>query len=386
MPPQPQDPQDLSANKKGIDPKSILLPKKEIHSPATAQRINAGVLLEQESSATLLPDKEEAPTPEPATPATPKKEREMVQPLQTYQSDIEQLVEKKNVSVVNIAAAEAVRRDVATAEITEEPTPAPQSQSKGSLIKIATVLLGILLLVGAGGALAYVLFLQEKPAATIPNNPDAPFITTDMTEPVILQPGLLSRDPVMRELYETKNHIVLSLGLIARLFPATSATSTDTPPQLVSAQTLLSILAPSIPNELVRTIDPYYYTLGVHAFDENQAFIIFKVDSYSQAYSGMLLWEKTMYNDLTPLFNRTPRPRVGGEEVSTTTPPVQVLRTTFADRVVENRDSRVVQNEAGDILLLWTFLDRSTIVITTNNYTLLEIIARFKDISIVPQF
>jgi hypothetical protein len=100
----------------------------------------------------------------------------------------------------------------------------------------------------------------------------------------------------------------------------------------------------------------------------------------------MLAWEHTMYQDLTPLFARTPRPRINDEEAATTTPPVQVLQTTFSDRVVENRDSRIVQNEAGDILLLWTFLDRSTIAITTNEHTLRELITRFTDISIVPQF
>jgi hypothetical protein len=62
-----------------------------------------------------------------------------------------------------------------------------------------------------------------------------------------------------------------------------------------------------------------------------------------------------------------------------------VLNTAFVDRVVDNHDSRVIQNAAGDILLLWTFLDRNTLVITTNQYTLSEVISRLNTSSLVPQ-
>jgi hypothetical protein len=44
----------------------------------------------------------------------------------------------------------------------------------------------------------------------------------------------------------------------------------------------------------------------------------------------------------------------------------------------------VIQSQSGDILLLWTFVNRNILVITTNESTLREIISRLADPSIVP--
>ena len=107
MPPTPE---------KKPDPASFLLPKKEVSAPA--QRINAGVLLEQEQHAEL-PKTE----PAPASPA-PIADKSEVSPLQTYRSDIEQVVrEGQGVSVVSIAAAEAQRRG-------KEPQKTPEEIAK----------------------------------------------------------------------------------------------------------------------------------------------------------------------------------------------------------------------------------------------------------------
>ena len=40
-------------------------------------------------------------------------------------------------------------------------------------------------------------------------------------------------------------------------------------------------------------------------------------------------------------------------------------------------------NPEGDILMLWTFLDRTTIVIATNESTLREIISRLSQASLI---
>jgi len=47
-------------------------------------------------------------------------------------------------------------------------------------------------------------------------------------------------------------------------------------------------------------------------------------------------------------------------------------------------DARVLQNQYGDVYLLWTFLDRNTLVITTNDATLREVISRLKEAPITP--
>ena len=191
----------------------------------------------------------------------------------------------------------------------------------------------------------------------------------------------------MNDLTSAQAAVNLSLGLIDRLLPAVAST-TPSGQTLVTmdAQTFLSTLAPDIPPNLLRTVTPTFL-LGVHVYVGNQAFLILNVDSYEDAYAGMLAWESSMLADLSPLFAYTPSPHIPEENISTSsavTPADEFLQTGFVDRIVENHDARVLQNSTGDIYLLWTFLDRNTLVITTNDATLREIISRLQNAPVTP--
>jgi len=110
-----------------------------------------------------------------------------------------------------------------------------------------------------------------------------------------------------------------------------------------------------------------------------------------------------MRGDLSPLFSRSPSPRLVAPEpppvfetatstassTGSTTPqavPIEIpfIQTGFVDKIVENRDTRAVLNDAGDLLLLWTFLGRNSIVITTNEYTLREVVSRINVAPTIP--
>ncbi len=363
-------------NRNSIDIDAILLPKK--NPPTSTQRVNAGVLLEQEQSATLLKTTTSAEeisggsSLETGVPA-PAIESE-VPSLQTYKDDIQKLIKKDNVSVVTIAAAEAGRRDVAV------PGAAPAHKPEISLSKVVMIVGGVLLTLGALALVAY--FFRPTPSVPIQDTLPAPFIAIDATT-VVLVGVAPTRSDIVTHVQDAKTTPTLTLGLVGRLLPVT-ATQKGGTQTILSAQTFLSLLAPHIPPDLLRTIEPTFL-LGVHIFDQVQPFLIFKVDSYEQAYSGMLSWEGSMRQDLLPLFEYTPRPHIpeeglGADSTGSTTP--VLLPSGFGDRIVANHDARVLQNNTSDIYFLWTFLDRNTLVITTNQNTLVEIITRAKETSI----
>jgi len=309
-------------------------------------------------------------------------------------------VGEKQVSVVSIAAAEAERRGQKPLE--DQQAPLNQEASRAWMGKTAIVAASIVLLAAAGGIGAYI-FVRSQPVPLAQQSP-APFILVDDTQTVALSPGDLRPD-VMKALVAAKNKVSLSLGLVARIQLAKPTALNDGTLLEVGAPEFLQALAPSIPAQLVRTLEPQML-LGVHSFDENQAFMILKADSYETAYSGMLAWETSMRGDLLPLFNRTPAVRplqtvapvvpVGtstsaASTTASSTPnpapaepaPAQFFVGNFIDQIVENHDARVILNQQGDILLLWTFLDRSTLVITTNDATLREVISRISQSSIL---
>ncbi len=334
-------------------------------------------------------------------PQPPKPEPTLVKPLQTYQGDIESLVGEKQISVVNIAAAEATRRGQKPIEAAQAPLN--QAASRAWLHTAGIIAAGVALLAVAGGVGVYI-FIRMQPVPLAQQSP-APFILVDDTTTVTFKPGDL-RQEIMQALVQAKSNIALSLGLVARIQVAKPTPLNDGTLQEVGAPEFLQALAPSIPPTLLRTLVPQML-LGVHSFDENQAFMILKVDSYDTAYAGLLAWEGSMRGDLSPLFVRTPAVRataqapvvpapvvaVGTSTASstsmasstpaaTTPAPTQYLGGNFIDQIVENHDARVVLNAQGDILLLWTFLDSSTVIITTNELTLREVISRLSQSNI----
>lgn len=393
------------------DPKSFLLPKKEVHAPDTAQRVSAGALFEQEAKAA----QETPATPigavsKPAAPPPPPpKEDSVVRPIETYGADITRMMREGTVSVASIAAAEAERR--ARATVGEPVAPqelSPQTEPSG--MRPVLIIAGAILILCALG-IAAALYWRFAPVPVQTTGGLAPFVAVDDTllVPIGADASHLS---IMANLESARERVNLPVGLVEWLYVGIATTS-GTQPAEMQPSDLLTLLAPDMSQDLARTV--VRYLLGVHSYDENQTFLIMRVDSYQQAYAGMLAWEPYMQRDLAPLFTRTPAAHItdapavvtatttasstaatatttsaaSTTPATTTTPvpvaPAEPVFAHFSDAVVRNHDARVITNSAGDILLLWTFLDRNTLVITTNEYTLGEIIRRVDTTSVIPQ-
>ncbi len=368
---------DQDQENKGVNLNDILLPKKEGRTPASASRANAGVLLEQEQGAQLPKPAPVAPPPAPPKPEGPKDETS-VQPLETYQRDMETVISQKNISTVSIAAAEAERASRSVGGITATPINPRRAMDWKWVLSLVAVVLGVALVLVATGLLAYVL-LRPTPSVVVGKGGSAPFMAIDNTQILVVKPEQFNHATLMQNFESLKEKTSLSLGLVSRLYVVLSSTTIEknSVPPPVSIQELITALAPNIPDSLARTFDPNYYLLGIHVFDGNEPFLILKVDSYEQAFSGMLEWERTMPQELSPVFIGMPRPRTQTElaGVSTTTA-TTVLPTQFKDKIIANHDARALINDQGDTLLLWAFIDRTTLVITTNENTLAELISR----------
>ena len=358
------------------------MPTKEVHAPENAARASAGVLVAQEQSATLLPtvkETEKAIAPAPIAPTSPAPSS-AVEPLQTYQGDVEKYVREKNVSVVSVAAAEAKRTEVKSLRVSN--IMAQTEPLSGHSWRFYTAFIG-----GGAALIALALVLVylvlgrtgQLPISAVPQ---APFIVVDGVTDIPISPGE-SRGETLTNLTQEKGAGALSLGLIEQLRPIVASTSNQNSVTLVDTQQFLALLSPTIPVGLLRTLGPQFL-LGTHSFNSPQPFLILKTDSYEQAFAGMLTWEGTMRQDLLPLFAYAPPAHINGD-MSTTSVQTSLSQNGFSDAIVENHDARVLRNQSGDIYFLWTFLDRTTIVITTNEYTMREVITRLKDAPLLVQ-
>lgn len=141
-------------------------------------------------------------------------------------------------------------------------------------------------------------------------------------------------------------------------------------PQQVTSNKFLEKLATRAPEELIRSIDDIFM-YGIYALSSNQPFIIFKIGYYQNAFAGMLKWEKDMQEDIVSLFVKK-----GQMIEAETTEELINATSSFADAIVKNKDARVLRNESGEIIFLYTFPDKDTLVMTTNADTLEQVTKR----------
>lgn len=222
----------------------------------------------------------------------------------------------------------------------------------------------IILLVGGGiglGAITYNTFTNRnvvEPEATIPT-----FFPVNIQYEV--QSGGLSRQDLMQALVLARDEVALATGDIAHLYLTRNLSGKA---MLFSTFDLFDVLRLRIPDPLTRTLNKQFM-LGVHRKETREPFLVLETSFFENAFPSMIAWEPFMNADLAPLFGQVLE---GG-------PPVTFSPTApspFIDLVINNKDARVLYDEFGDIVLLYVFMDRSTIVITTTRETFLEVSKR----------
>lgn len=246
-------------------------------------------------------------------------------------------------------------------EATERPQPtAPQNKRKLPLL-----LISMLFLVLGAGALygAYLFFFTE----------DTPRVNLGFDTLILAEESIevdittLSGEDLVGTLAREKNNLSTPGDVIVHIKPVeTSAAAGDE--RVVrefAGSFFFERLAPNAPTALARSFGDAYM-LGVFVSGQAQPFLIMKPTFYENAFAAMLAWEKTMRGDLSPLF----RNEAASAFDSNVSP------ADFEDKVIANKDTRVLYNDAGDVILLYSFTSRDTLVITTGEAAFLEILKR----------
>lgn len=271
-----------------------------------------------------------------------------VRSLRTLRGDVETIVRDQRASIVSIAAAESERRGAAGISLIEDPDRALRKRRR-------IVLLGASAFFVLSGALALLLIFTGGQKAATDRRLVAPYFFFTESQ-IALRAGESAEKELLAGLARIREGIALPLGSIAQAYP-TAGTSTVA---LMSAGEFLSRLGGHTPAALERVALPAFM-LGVHVFDGNQPFVLLRIDPYEQGFAAMLEWEPYLLVDLSPFFI-LPAEGPG------------VL--TFTDEVLDNKDIRVARGSGGRAVALYSFLDRTTVLITTNENTMREVISR----------
>ena len=119
----------------------------------------------------------------------------------------------------------------------------------------------------------------------------------------------------------------------------------------------------SLPDELKRSLTEDYM-LGTYKAVPGSAFIVLKIKSYDLARGTLLKTENATISTLfAPLLNKP----VGKA----------LLENKFRDQIIKNVDTRVLTTDSGEVATIYTFADRQTLIIASDEATFTKVLLSY---------
>lgn len=268
--------------------------------------------------------------------------------IRTFQGDIAEALEKQQESLVSIQRAEHLRRGSVGAS---DDTSARNNKTRRESFLL---IFGSLLLFALGTAGAWFGYNEFVRKTTTPATavPASRFLSPN--QETSLDINTSSREALINALFDTTSNV--ALGELRHIVLRKTAGGDRI---LLTTSEFLNILEIRAPGSLLRAFNPLFMfgALG------KSSFLIIKLDSFENAFAGMLVWEKNLAEDLGPLFATAPL-------LKNITP-----ESVFTDITDRNKDIRILVLE-GRSVLLYSFFDNNMLIITDNIETLRTLIER----------
>lgn len=263
--------------------------------------------------------------------------------LKTYQGDIARAISEKKESLLTIKLAEEKRRTY----VAETST-----SSKKIYWLIPTLLCaGILIFVGARFFMKEDVVIETPPVReNIISYDNEVKVEVDSTK----REDLISAITSVKKAQTQSGDQIFSIDI-------RSNTGSSTP-----SDTIMRLFIDPVPEELKRTLEEERLVGIYREGEKGYPFLIFKVNSYENAFSSILSSEKKIEKDFASLLNN----RTSLDEN-------YAVAQEFVDLYVENKDARALKDTFGNTLFLYSFIDTKTLVIAHNEKSLSEIIRRY---------
>lgn len=301
--------------------------------------------------------------------------------LRTYHGDVAEAVKNQQASVFKIALAESKKRNRDGLA-----TTVAETQKKNALY----VFLSAVLILAGISAFVYLFYFAALRSVHVPPDPLKQYmLAADAEERLDITgkaPGAaLSalKDSLAAKSANGRIEVVQPIEMIPNEDP-----KKDPVAALIDAKRFFGMVGGAVPAQLIRSLQNDFI-LGIRGVQGGEPFMILKTTSFDIAFGGMLNWEDTMAEDLEAFLPFPPvAPSVAAPiatSTATTTatttpqqpaPQEENLIFGFTDLIVANRDTRIQKNSDGSTKLIYTFNDKSTIVIATSIETLRELLPR----------
>ncbi len=340
----------------------------------SAQDVVRSFLPDELKKNEIIPDK---PQEKIITHSPEALEKNFLQkPIRTYEGDIAEALAKKKTSVATVAIAETKKKEVIRETKAVEEKKEAAAKGPSYLKPIAYGVTSIFLV---GIAILGVYFFYKK--SSFANRPPEPvklitFVQSIITPEKQIQVSIdgLSSEKIIQKMYAEYTKASPSKNEILELV-LTEKKGED--PVAVSASVFIEKVNLPTPSVLSRALLDRFM-LGAYGEIDGKAtpFIILTTDFFQNAFAGMLAWEKTMQDDLSLLLNYKVKARIEEDLASTTPSTYFGIQGKFVDKQLNNRDVREFISKSGNLLFLYSFIDKDTIILTTSEAALLVLIDR----------
>lgn len=284
--------------------------------------------------------------------------------LRTYSSDMAEAVRTNEASVIKIALAEKNKKEQEQENVKIEGT-------KGK--KIFWVIGGILiLLIAVIGSYYSYQKKKERETPKVEVKEIKTLISFESKTTIEIKD-----ETTKQELWQSVISEMNKFGDWGKIKSIFLSKKIDGVDNLISTNDFVSLAGLFSSSSL-----PRYFTENfmLGSFYNNQAeniggeeksyhpFLIFKVKDYNQAYSSILSWEKNGQEELSYLFVKEGIQNENGLTNSS--------KYIWSDIIINNRDARVLNNESGEPLIYYIFINKEYLLITDNKLAINEIATR----------
>ncbi len=276
-------------------------------------------------------------------PPEENKGRVPIKSLRTYQGDVEEAIGKNKESSTTIFVAEQKRKEF-------HPEKATEIKYSPVRNRLFIYLGGVFFVLGLV-AVASVYYIRSSEKTVIEQQTKT---LLSFSKEKDINIASSTRETLLSTIKQEKDGFKLPVNSVLYI----NTLSGKVPTPIVH---LLSLIGPSQPSSLTRSFADSYM-IGVYSYDTNEVFLILKVKDFASSYSGMLKWEKDMPKDLAKIFSISPD--ITNSEIP------------FVDEAIKNKDLRVLRDFGGKTQLLYSFIDKETLLITKNEAILNAIIGR----------
>ena len=292
----------------------------------------------------------------------PKRESLIVRSLRTLQGDVEEGISRGKTTVVSVATAESHARK-AKVIASDFVSSVKSEQTK----KIASYVLGLILLISGSGGLYYVYMTKQNPTVKIER--EESLIFTEQT--IQLDIANISSNEILKIFDKESQKTYPLIGAIVEISPVkkTSLPENKTETKILNAEDFFKSFGLKPPARLIRSLESKFM-LGINILSRNEPFLIFKITSYEIAFSDMIEWEKNMESDMAGFFFT----KKDSAKIAATSSPSEPI--VFKDIVFKNTDARELKNDNGKTLLIYAFPNKETLIISTNIITIETVINR----------